>query len=244
MDFLIFIKIPLILLITYINILPHCNFMKNKIIAIDGPTASGKGTLAKKLAKHFSIPHLNTGGLYRLVAFYLMRNNDFKINLESGIDRELVISQLNNTMDFSNLDDPELYTEDVGAVASKIAVIPEVRKFLLDFQINFSKQPGGAVLDGRDIGSVICPHASYKFFLTASAEQRAKRRYEELLSKGKNVSYEDILNKIKARDRSDLERTNSPLIRVDDAVEIDSTSRDADEVFEYVLGIIGEEFGR
>lgn len=150
----------------------------NKIIAIDGPTASGKGTLAKRIAEHFNLPYLNTGGLYRAVALYMVDNNLDYDNKESVIN-------ILDKVDFSNLENPNLYVEEIGGIAGKIASINEVRQFLLKFQRNFAYQDIGAVLDGRDIGTVICPDAKYKFYITASLEERAKRRFEEMKSKKK-----------------------------------------------------------
>lgn len=204
----------------------------NRVIAIDGSTASGKGTLAKKLSKHFNLPYLNTGGLYRAIALFLIENK--KINL---ISENKVVNILEN-VDFSDLDNPYLYIEDVGTIASKVATIPEIRRFLFDFQVEFANQPGGAVLDGRDIGTVICPNASYKFFIIASPVVRAFRRYSEMLRKGQKVDYNEILNKILERDRSDMERSSSPLKKAEDAIEVDTTSMDVNEVFDYVLSFI------
>lgn len=204
----------------------------NKIIAIDGPTASGKGTIAKRIAKHFNIPYLNTGGLYRSVALYLYKNN-----LVDFTDEDEVVNILND-VDFSDLDNEELYTENIGAIASKVAVIQKVRDFLFDFQRQFALQKGGAVLDGRDIGTVICPEASFKFYITAVTEERARRRYLEMKSKGKDVSYETILQQLIERDKKDTERVNSPLKKADDAIAVDTTNLDKDETFEVVLKYI------
>ena len=204
----------------------------NKIIAIDGPTASGKGTLAKKISQHFNLPYLNTGGLYRAVALKIIKDNnaDFK-------DKSEVIKIL-GLVDFSNLDNPELYLEDVGTVASRVSVIQEVRDFLFKYQYDFAHQDGGAVLDGRDIGTVICPDASFKFFIEASVEERAKRRYEEMINKGSKVDYNEILTKLINRDKSDRERVNSPLKKADGAIEVDTTNMSIDEVFKYTLSFI------
>lgn len=204
----------------------------NKIIAIDGPTASGKGTLAKKLAKHFNLPYLNTGGLYRSVALKMMQDGKFSFS-----DKNEVINIL-KYVDFSDLENPDLYTENVGNVASKVSVIQEVRDFLFQYQHDFAYQVGGSVLDGRDIGTVICPDASFKFFIVADVEERARRRHKEMLEKGFKVDYNEILSKLLARDKSDKERTNSPLKKADGAIEVDTTKMDKDQVFEYVLSFI------
>lgn len=204
----------------------------NKIVAIDGPTASGKGTLAKKIASHFSLPYLNTGGLYRSVALYLYKNNRVDFT-----DENEVINILDK-VDFSDLENEELYTENIGFIASKVAPIQEVRKFLFDFQRNFALQPSGAVLDGRDIGTVICPEARFKFYVTASVEERARRRFKEMQSKGKDTTYETILQQLVDRDKQDSQRKNSPLKMAEDAIEIDTTNLNKDEAFGEVLKYI------
>jgi cytidylate kinase len=203
----------------------------DRVIAIDGTSASGKGTLAKKLAKKFGLPYLNTGGLYRGIALFLHKNNlDHR-------DRDVVVANMSKA-DFSNLENPELYNEAVGAMTSEIAVIPELREFLFKLQVDFAKQDGGAVLDGRDIGTVICPKARYKFFVVADVDVRVKRRYNEMLGKGVNANYDDILWKIKQRDKNDFERAVSPLRKAEDAIEIDTTHRTPKEVLDYALGFI------
>ncbi len=203
----------------------------NRIIAIDGPTASGKGTLAKKIANYLHLPYLNTGGLYRTIALYMINNNlDYN-------KKEEVINILDK-VDFNDLENPNLYVEEVGSVAGKIAVINEVRQFLFEFQKNFAYQDSGAVLDGRDIGTVICPDAKYKFYVTASLEERAKRRFEEMKLKNKNVSFDEIFTVLKDRDERDTKRANSPLKKAEDAIEIDTTNMNKDEVFKYVLSMI------
>lgn len=196
------------------------------VIAVDGPTASGKGTVAKKIATYLNIPYLNTGGLYRAVALYLVKNNI------TDYSKNKVISILNN-VDFNDLDNPELYVENIGYIASKIAPIQEVRDYLLKFQRDFAKK--GGVLDGRDIGTVICPNADYKFYINATVEERARRRYKEMVEKGKDVKYEDILEKLKERDKNDMERKNAPLKKADDAIEIDTTNMNKEEVFNKII---------
>lgn len=199
------------------------------VIAVDGPTASGKGTVAKKIANYLNIPYLNTGGLYRAVALYLVKNNI------TDYSKNKVISILNN-VDFTDLDNPELYVENIGLIASKIAPIQEVRDYLLKFQKDFAKK--GGVLDGRDIGTVICPDADYKFYINATVEERARRRYKEMVENGKDVKYEDILEKLKERDKNDMERKNAPLKKADDAIEIDTTNMNKEEVFNKVISFL------
>lgn len=199
------------------------------VIAVDGPTASGKGTVAKKIATYLNVPYLNTGGLYRAVALYLVKNNI------TDYSKNKVISILNN-VDFNDLDNPELYVENIGYIASKIAPIQEVRDYLLKFQRDFAKK--GGVLDGRDIGTVICPNADYKFYINATVEERARRRYKEMVEKGKDVKYEDILEKLKERDKNDMERKNAPLKKADDAIEIDTTNMNKEEVFNKIISFL------
>ena len=196
------------------------------VVAIDGPTASGKGTVAKTLAERLNLPYLNTGGLYRAVALFVINNN---IDYNNVNDVKKILPKVN----FSNLDNPELYVENVGFVASFIAKMQDVRDFLLTFQRNFAAK--GGVLDGRDIGTIICPNADYKFYITATVEERANRRYKEMITKGEKVTYDDILEKLKLRDKNDTERKNSPLLKAKDAIEIDTTNMTKDEVFEKVF---------
>src|SRR3712207_950140 len=163
------------------------------IIAIDGPAASGKGTLGKRLAEHFGFAHLDTGLLYRAVARAL---------LDGGVDladRDAAAHAARN-LDVTHLDDPRLRGAEMGEAASVIAAYQPVRDALLAFQRQFAEQAPGAVLDGRDIGSVVCPHADVKLFITASAEERARRRHRELLARGESPAYEAILNDIRRRD--------------------------------------------
>ncbi|MDR1425648.1 MAG: (d)CMP kinase [Rickettsiales bacterium] len=205
----------------------------NKIIVIDGPVAAGKGTLAKKIAAFFGMPYLNTGALYRAVGLYMLKN----CTAEDITDEDKVLSMA-RMIDFSNLDNPDLYLEEVGAIASKVAAGQKLRSFLAKMQVDFAHQDGGAVLDGRDIGTVICPEASYKFFVTASVEERAKRRYKEMILKNESVDYNEILSSIKERDKRDSERAKSPLKKAEDAIEIDTTNMGIDEVFAHVLSFI------
>jgi cytidylate kinase len=188
--------------------------------------------LAKKIAKHFGLPYLNTGGLYRAVGLRALEND-----LIDFVDEKQIIAILGK-VDFSDLDKPELYNEAVSVMASKVAAIVEVRNFLFSFQDRFANQEGGAVLDGRDIGTVVCPHASFKFFITASVEERARRRYREMLAKGKNIDYNEILTNLAERDKRDSERAASPMKKADDAIEVDTTEMDVNEVFSYVLPFI------
>lgn len=204
---------------------------KKLLIAIDGPSASGKGTISKLLSEKFNIPHLNTGGLYRGVAYKAHQQN---VNL----DDEKAVIEVAKTLNEEDINNPVIFTEEVGALASKVAKMQAVRDILFDYQRNFANQEKGAILDGRDIGTVICPDAPYKFFVTASAEERANRRYKEMKEKGQNVSYDEILEKIKKRDEQDMNREASPFKKADDAILIDTTDKNIQEAFEYVLSFI------
>lgn len=181
-------------------------------IAIDGPAAAGKGTISKAVAAHFGFAHLDTGLLYRAVGAKMLL----------GMDPSIAASAL--TEDDLKADD--LRTPEVAQAASKVAVIPKVRSELLDFQRSFARRTGGAVLDGRDIGTVICPQAEAKLFVTASAEVRARRRYEELVTKGDALSYEQVLADVHERDARDRDRATAPLKPANDAVIIDTSELD------------------
>lgn len=181
-------------------------------IAIDGPAAAGKGTVSKAVAAHFGFAHLDTGLLYRAVGALTLTGTPA---IEAA--RALVAEDLEN---------PALRTPEVADAASKVAVIPEVRAALVDFQRAFAQRSGGAVLDGRDIGTVICPEAAAKLFVTASSEVRAQRRFKELTGRGLETSFEDVLADVEARDARDRERATAPLVPADDAVTIDTSEMD------------------
>lgn len=198
------------------------------IITIDGPAASGKGTLARRLAAHLGLPFLDTGGLYRAVALRLLQAG------ENPADEVAALSAAQQIL-AADLQKPELRGEQVGQVASVVSAYPAVRAALLQFQRNFAANSQGAVLDGRDCGTVICPQADKKFFIIASAEARAKRRVAELEGRGEAANYEQILHDLQARDERDLGRSIAPLAPAVDAVTIDTSNLNADEVFEIVL---------
>jgi cytidylate kinase len=202
------------------------------IIAVDGPAASGKGTVARALARHFGLPHLDTGLLYRAVGLNLLR---------WGGDPESEFAAL-RACDFSQTDfaDPELKSEAAGGIASRISVYPTVRAALVDRQRDFAEQPGGAVLDGRDIGTVIAPNAEAKLFVTATPEVRAQRRYEELRGLGLNVHLRDVLLDIQARDARDRGRETAPLLAAEDAHLIDTSAMSIeDAVAEAIAAVNG-----
>ena len=184
------------------------------IIAVDGPTASGKGTLAKALAAHFDLPFLDTGLLYRAVGRQVQLHNgnpDDPADALAGCD-----------FPDSILDDAALRTEAVGGLASRVSLHPQVRAALNKRQVDFANQPSGALLDGRDIGTVIAPHADVKLFVTAPAEVRAQRRYDEMQRHGIDVRFADILADIHARDARDMGRADAPLKPAQDALLLDT----------------------
>ena len=185
------------------------------IIAVDGPAASGKGTIAKALAKHYHLPHLDTGLLYRAVAATVMR-----LDLDATQEADAVAA-----CDFGELTlaDPSLRDDDVGQVASIVSAHPLVRAALMQRQKRFAHQDGGAVLDGRDIGTVIAPDATAKLFVRATPTIRAQRRFAELKSRGKSTSYDQVLADIRARDERDSGRSTAPLIPAADAVLLDTS---------------------
>jgi len=189
------------------------------IIAVDGPAASGKGTIARALAAHFGLPHMDTGLLYRATALNL---------LELGGDPESEFAAARAT-DLSqiDLDGPELKSETVGGIASRISAYPLVREALLERQSRFAGQAGGAVLDGRDIGTIIAPEAQVKLFVTARPEIRARRRHAELKAHGLDVHFADVLADIHARDERDTGRDAAPLVMAQGAILIDTSDMDA-----------------
>ncbi|GGG66168.1 cytidylate kinase [Salipiger pallidus] len=183
-------------------------------IAIDGPAAAGKGTLSRALAAHFGFGHLDTGLLYRAVGARMLLGED---PIAAALD-----------LDASDVQMEGLRRPEVAQAASKVAAIPEVRSALLDFQRAYARRSGGAVLDGRDIGTVICPDAEAKLFVTATPEIRARRRHDELAAQGADISYETVLAETRERDDRDTARVDSPLRPADDAVIIDTSELDID----------------
>jgi cytidylate kinase len=197
------------------------------IIAVDGPAAAGKGTIARALAKHFGFHFLDTGALYRMVGLAAIRAGGEPITTQSAIAAAL-------SLDPSSFADSDLRTEKVGAAASIVAVIPEVRAALLEFQRSFARRPPGAVLDGRDIGTVVCPDAHAKLFITASAEVRARRRQAELGAE----DYDAVLADIRARDERDSKRATAPLLAAKDAVTIDTSEMDIAAAVAAAIGAV------
>ena len=200
------------------------------IIAVDGPTASGKGTISKQLAKHFALPFLDTGLLYRAVGWTLS---------EQGGDPDNAADAL-AACDFDGdlLDNPGLRSEVVGGLASQVSVHPEVRRALEQRQRDFAYQPAGAVLDGRDIGTVIAPDADVKLFVTASSEARAVRRFEEMKRRGEQVNFDDILADILQRDARDKNRATAPLKPAADADLLDTTNLTIDAAIQQAIALV------
>jgi len=210
------------------------------IIAVDGPAASGKGTLARRLAQHFGFAHLDTGLLYRVTALNVL---EAKTNPADPVAAEAAAK----TLTPADLADPRLKEERVAEAASQVAAISGVRAALLAFQRNFARNPPspakGAVLDGRDIGTVVCPEAAVKLFVTASPEARAARRFKELQADGDAAIYERVLQDMKQRDARDRQRQAAPLARAADAFALNTTALDADAAFRAALDFIGSKLG-
>jgi len=201
------------------------------IIAIDGPAASGKGTLAKRLAAHFGLPHLDTGLLYRAVARALTDAGDPLADEDAATRAALALEP-------SSLDDPRLRGAPMGEAASIVSAFQPVRDALLAFQRGFAGQAAGAVLDGRDIGTVVCPLADVKLFITAAPEERARRRHLELLERGEIAEFTTILEDIRRRDERDRTRSTAPLRIADDALVLDTTNLDPEAAFRAALDLV------
>ena len=200
------------------------------IIALDGPAASGKGTLARRLAAHFGLPHLDTGLLYRATARAL-------IDAGERLDDEPRAVAAARGLALTDFDEERLRGREMGEAASVVAAIPAVRAALFETQRAFAQRPGGAVLDGRDIGTVICPDADVKIFVTASPETRANRRALELAGRGEKVDYAAVLEDIRKRDERDSLRSSAPLVAAPDAVVLDTSNLDIQAAFQAALGI-------
>ena len=207
------------------------------IIAIDGPAASGKGTLAKRIAAHFNLAYLDTGSLYRAVARDIRRAGG-SLGDAAGAARTA------RALDSSTLADPSLRDPGVGDAASIVAQIAEVRLALREFQRDFARQEPGAVLDGRDIGTVVLPNADVKIFVVADTEVRARRRYNELYARGEDVTYEGVLDVIRRRDERDSGRAASPMVPAADALLLDTTRLDIEAAFDAAVDLIKRKIGQ
>lgn len=201
------------------------------VIAIDGPAASGKGTLAKRIADYYRLPCLDTGLLYRAVARDVLKRG-------AAIDDTAAAIAAAQSLDPKTFDDPGLRGEKAGEAASVVARIPEVRAALLDYQRKFASSPYGAVLDGRDIGTVVCPDADVKIFVVASPEERARRRHKDHVARGDGVTFEQVLDDIHRRDHRDMGRDVAPLWPAKDAVTLDTTELDAAGAFKASIAIV------
>jgi cytidylate kinase len=200
-------------------------------IAVDGPAASGKGTLARRLAAHFGLAHLDTGGLYRAVAARMLRLGQDPADAEAG-------EQAAQNLEDQDRNAPNLRAEEVGQAASIVSAHPPVRAALLAYQRSFAATPPGAVLDGRDIGTVVCPEADGKIYLDASLEARAERRVKELRLRGAESIESRVLQEMRDRDARDSGRAVAPLVAADDALKIDTTGLTPDEVFDRALSYL------
>jgi CMP/dCMP kinase len=206
------------------------------VIAIDGPAASGKGTLARRLAEYFDLPHLDTGLLYRATACAL---------LDEGLplDDEEAATAAARGLSLTDFDDGRLRSREMGEAASVVATLPQVRAELVDLQRHFAAREEGAVLDGRDIGTVICPGARVKIFVTATPETRAQRRALELARRGEEVDYPTILADVKRRDERDSARAVAPLKPAVDAVTLDTSDLDIEAAFREAVAIVEKARG-
>lgn len=200
------------------------------IIAVDGPTASGKGTIAKALATHFGLPHLDTGLLYRAVGRQCF--------LDGGNPDDSADALAACAFPDSLLGDPELRSEETGGLASRVSVHPAVRQALYERQRSFACQSGGAVLDGRDIGTVIAPEAEVKLFVIASVPARAERRFREMQQQGRAITLEDIAADLEERDRRDATRAAAPLLAAEDAVVLDTSLLTRDEAIARAIALV------
>ncbi len=201
------------------------------VIAIDGPAAAGKGTLSRQIAEEYGFHHLDTGLTYRATA---------KALLDAGLplDDEAVAEKMAREVELAGLDRDILSAHAIGEAASKIAVMPKVRRALVEAQQAFSMKAPGTVLDGRDIGTVVCPDATVKLYVTASADVRAKRRYEEIIAKGDEADYDDIFADVKKRDERDMGRADSPLKPADDAHLLDTSKMGIEAAFQAAKSFI------
>lgn len=207
------------------------------VIAIDGPAASGKGTLARRLAQRYGLPHLDTGLTYRAVAKRLLDQGQ-------PLDDEAAAVEAAGAIDLSTLDRDGLAAHRIGAAASKVAVMPKLRTVLVALQRDFANSGNGAVLDGRDIGTVVCPDADVKLYVTANPEERARRRWNEIRLKGGEAEFDAILADIKVRDERDMARADSPLKPAADAHLLDTSEMDIETAFQRAATLVEQHQAR
>ncbi len=223
--------------------------MQKITIAIDGFSSTGKSTVAKQLAKHLGYIYVDSGAMYRAVTLYTMQNGWIDkdhfdvIALVTNLDKITISFKFNDQLGFAEVYlngenvEKQIRTLEVSSYVSKVAAIPEVRYQLVKQQHQMGKDKG-VVMDGRDIGTVVFPNAELKLFMTASAETRAQRRYDELINRGDQVNYEEVLKNVRERDYIDSNRENSPLTKADDAIEIDNSNLTLDQQFEKILSLV------
>lgn len=214
--------------------------MKNLVIAVDGPAGAGKSTIAKLIAKELNIIYIDTGAMYRALTYKLLRENIDLNNIEEIVKvlKDTDINFINNHIYLDGeVVDEEIRTNIINNNVSQVAKIKEVREKLVNIQRQISNN-NSVIMDGRDIGSHVLPHADFKFYISATPEERGKRRYEELIKRDSNIYLENIIDDVKRRDRVDSTREISPLIKTNDAIEIDTTEKDIDEVVQIVLEYI------
>ncbi|PZP56435.1 MAG: (d)CMP kinase [Micavibrio aeruginosavorus] len=217
--------------------------MNKVVIAIDGPAASGKGTLARKLAEKLNYAHLDTGAIYRMVALQLVQQN-IDYSEFAAVEAARFVQQ---NMTENLMLHPDLRLDEVGTMASKVSAVPEVRSILLDAQRHFAQNPpdnyDGSVLDGRDIGTIVCPEANMKLYVTASVAIRAQRRLKELQNKGISATYDAVLKDMEERDLRDMSRDIAPLKPASDAVILDTSDLTADQALKQALEIAVRTLG-
>lgn len=207
------------------------------IIAVDGPTASGKGTVAKNLAEHYGLKRLDTGSLYRAVGLAVLDAGGDPADVSAAVAAA-------EALDLGAIDEHRIRSSAAGLAASKVAALPPVREVLRRAQMTFAADPKGAVLDGRDIGTVICPNADVKLFVTASLEERTRRRLAELRGRGEEISFEDLQAQIAERDHRDMSRKDSPLYQAADAHLLDTTDLSIDQAAKAAYAIVDAAMAR
>jgi len=207
------------------------------IIAIDGTTASGKGTISKRLAGYYGLPHMDTGRLYRATAVSALKKR-------VPLDDEARLAEVAASLDLNDFDEAELRTAEAGKAASKVSVFPAVRQALFELQRAFALQEGGALLDGRDIGTVIAPDADVKLWVDASVEERGRRRWKELTGYGEDVTLEQVIQQLRERDQRDQNRADAPAVMAADAVLIDTTDLTIEAAVEKALAAVEAALAR